>query len=435
MVARFHPLVRQANLLQDIAQRELQMSRGGFDPKLRSMINRKSFEGKDYYNLFNTELKVPTWPGVDIKAGFERNVESITSSETQTPNTGLQYLGLGIPLGQGLFTDNRRTALKQAKVGLKLADAERMNEVNKILFSSAKEYWDWYFQFKQLEFAELALRLANDRYQAVKQRVLFGEEAPIDTVEAKIFQQDRAIFSLQAKVDEKNSRLHVSNFLWGDDGTPMELLEGAHPNLADEHLRPVSDLWLDSLKSLAMVNHPELKKISFSLEQLDLERRLAKEMLKPQLNIHYSWLSRVDSSIWASQSIDRNYKIGADFGFPIFLRKERGKLGLLKTKMLQGRLELLQAQRTIQLEIQTNFNELKNIETLIVLQNQMVENYQRLRDGELKKFNNGESSLFLINSREQKLIDSQIKSAYLLARFQKQKASIWYASGKNPLLL
>jgi hypothetical protein len=68
------------------------------------------------------------------------------------------------------------------------------------------------------------------------------------------------------------------------------------------------------------------------------------------------------------------------------------------------------------------------------MQNAMVENYQKLRNAEIRKFENGESSLFLINSREAKLIESIIKQASLVSKFQKERAALLYAAGRNALL-
>ena len=166
---------------------------------------------------------------------------------------------------------------------------------------------------------------------------------------------------------------------------------------------------------------------------LDLDRRLALEMFKPSLNLNYSWLSATDQSIMSNASLDRSYKLGVDFSFPVLLRKERGKLGLVKTKLFQTRLERTQAIRNIEIDISNSFIEIKNLESLISLQQQMVANYQKLRDGELKKFANGESSLFLINSREGKLIESQIKLADFLSKYQKGRAQIYFNAGRNPL--
>ena len=431
-VALYHPLVRQANLFGDVASQELMMNKGQLDPKLNTQFNRKSFDGKEYYNLFNPEIKIPTWPGIDFKAGFERNVGSNISDEDVTPFNGLQYFGIGLPLGQGLFTDVRRTTIKQAKIGLQLAEAERLKQINKVVFTAAKDYWEWYFNVEQLNNARDAYRFASERYRAVVQRIIVGDLAPVDSVEALIFLQDRDIFLKQSRFDELNSRLQLSTHLWSPEAQPLELAESAKPEIPNEFMVVVSDSLITNLIGLAKTQHPEIQKFRFKIDQLNLERDLGREMLKPTLSLNYTWLSRTDNSVWATNTIDRNYKFGFDFAFPLFLRKERGKLGMVKTKILQFQLEQSQVIRNIEIDVTTSFNDLKNLESLIVLQRKMVDNYQRLRDAEIKKFENGESSLFLINSRESKLIESRIKLASLISKYQKEKAGVYYAAGRNP---
>ena len=431
-VALFHPLVRQANLFQDAAQQELMMNRGQLDPKLTTSFLRKSFDGKDYYNLFNPELKVATWPGIDFKAGLERNVGTNVSRQDDTPLSGLQYFGVGLPLGQGLFTDVRRTTIKQAKIGLQLAEAERIKQINKIIFDAAKDYWEWYFSKEQLSNADDAFQFATERYRAVVLRIIVGDLAPIDSVEAFIFLQDREIFMKQSQFDELNSRLQLSTHLWSADAQPLELGETAKPEIPPSYMLMISDSLVKGLMAAAKTQHPEIQKFQLKLNQLDLDRRLGKEMLKPMLNLNYTWLSRTDNSVWATNTIDRNYKFGFDFGFPLLLRKERGKLGLVQTKILQTQLEQSQTIRNIEIDITTSFNDLRVLESLIALQRTMVNNYLKLRDAEIKKFENGESSLFLINTRESKLIDSKVKLAELISKFQKEKAGVYYAAGRNP---
>ena len=58
----------------------------------------------------------------------------------------------------------------------------------------------------------------------------------------------------------------------------------------------------------------------------------------------------------------------------------------------------------------------------------MVINYQSLLDAETEKFRVGESSIFLLNSREQKLIEAQMKLNKLQSEFQKLK---WKLRGAN----
>jgi outer membrane protein TolC len=315
-----------------------------------------------------------------------------------------------------------------------MADAERQKQVNKVLFSAAKSYWEWFFKYQQLRNAELAFSLASERYNAVRVRILVGDLASIDSVEALIFRQDRELFLNQARIEEQNARLDLSSFFWSEDEKPLDLLLGTRPVLPAAYLALWSDSTVAEAQRQAITNHPEIQKIAIKTRSLELDRSLGREMLKPLVQVNYSWLSRTDQSVWATQTLDRNYKFGFDFALPLFLRKERGKLGLVKTKLLQNNLDFQQAQRDLNISIQMSANEMRNLNQQIEMQNAMVENYQKLRNAEIRKFENGESSLFLINSREAKLIESIIKQASLVSKFQKERAALLYAAGRNALL-
>ena len=61
-------------------------------------------------------------------------------------------------------------------------------------------------------------------------------------------------------------------------------------------------------------------------------------------------------------------------------------------------------------------------------QQRMVENYERLLEGERIKFNNGESSIFLINSRENKRILAEIKLIELQAEYGRALGQLKWSS-------
>jgi outer membrane protein TolC len=54
-----------------------------------------------------------------------------------------------------------------------------------------------------------------------------------------------------------------------------------------------------------------------------------------------------------------------------------------------------------------------------------------LLQGEKRKFEEGESSLFLVNSRETSLITAEIKLISLLGKYQKAKAGLLMAIGNT----
>jgi outer membrane protein TolC len=63
------------------------------------------------------------------------------------------------------------------------------------------------------------------------------------------------------------------------------------------------------------------------------------------------------------------------------------------------------------------------------VQQQAVANQRRLVQAEQQRFSLGESSLFLINTRESKLIDLSVKLEELRTKYQKALAGLWYAAG------
>jgi outer membrane protein TolC len=177
--------------------------------------------------------------------------------------------------------------------------------------------------------------------------------------------------------------------------------------------------------------HPELRKLNFKINQLEVEQRFRRDLLKPNIRVDYNLLSAtpVQASNVDMAFLRNNYKVGANFSFPLFLRKERGKLQQTIIKLEQNTFERSQAGREIENGIRAVYNELKTTEELLRVQQTMVENYLRLRDGDLQRFENGESSLFLINSRETKYIEAQIKLISLRSKYEQQKAELLWSAG------
>jgi outer membrane protein TolC len=433
-ILAYHPVAKQAALLSEEAKQELRMARGNFDPKIEAVWDRKEFGNTEYYNTLDNVLKLPVWIG-ELKGGYEYNRGTYLNPENKTPSTGLGYAGISVPLGQGLIIDARRATLRQAQYFQQIAEADRVKEINKLLLNAAKEYWNWYVAYNEFRLMEDAVNLAQIRFNASKERVINGDLAPIDSVEAKTLLQERSIQYQQAIINQQNAQLLVSNYLWGDDNTPLELEEDIIPAGFNWPLQAITEETLASLMAYAQTQHPELVKLDFKLKQLNVEERLQRDRLKPVLNLNYNFLTATPLAMddMNMALLRNNYKFGAQFAFPLFLRKERAKVGLTRIKQSQTSFERLQVNRELINALQASYNSLKNLESLILLQQDMITNYEQLRNGEVQKFEAGESSIFLINSRETKLIDAQVKLIDLHGKYEKEKATLIWAAGRSTL--
>lgn len=439
-VFRYHPIIKQAALLTESAKTNVLQSLGYFDPTLKAHFGSKMFGNTEYYNNWDSELKVPLWlAGADLKVGYDRNVGTYTNPETRTNLSGLTGVGLSIPLGQGLIIDSRRNTLWQSKIMVRYAEAERVKQINSTWYAIVKDYWNWYYSDRQSKLAQEGVDLAQTRFNAVRAQVQLGDKAPIDSVEAYITVQERIVQVEKNRVEVQNAKLILSNHLWDRDGNPLELPPNAVPQqVAANVIRP-SQAVLDTLVNQAADQHPELVKLRTKGSQLAVERSYRQEMLKPKINISGTLLSNRRSFISNVPSYYdfnwSNYKVGLDFSFPLFLRAERGKLKEVRLKQQELDYDLQQSGREIKNNVLSAYNDLKAYEAQLAVQLQSVKNQQALLKGESNKFELGESTLFLINSRETKLIDMRIKLESMIAGYQKTLAELYYKAGTRQTLV
>ncbi|MBE9462142.1 TolC family protein [Dyadobacter subterraneus] len=431
-----HPIVKQAGLLSEEARAKVMQAWGSFDPALKSHFARKTFGNTEYYNNWSNELKVPLWlAGADLKIGYDRFVGTYTNPETQTGVPGLTGIGIAIPLGQGFLIDARRNTLRQSRVMVNYAEAEQIKQINKVWFDAVKDYWNWFYAHRQYGLIREGADLAYTRFQALKNQTLIGDKPPIDSVEAAITFQERSLQLEKIKVELLNARLVLSNHLWSDKTEPMELPEYSVPQNPDQNTISSSRRQIDTLLSNAANDHPEILMLKNKGLQLQLEGNYRREMLKPKLSVSGSLLT--SRTAFGAQVADNyqlqwsNYKIGVDFSFPLFLREQRGKLREIKVKQMALDYDLQQTGREISTSILNAYNKLKAYEVQLAIQSSSIDNQQLLLRGELSKFELGESTLFLINSRETKLIDMRLKMAELISSYEKTVAELYYVAGTS----
>lgn len=437
LILRHHPVVKQADLLSEVAKQEIRLARGNFDPKIESAFLLKHFNGTEYYRQFDAAIKLPTRSplvgtlGVERNKGEQLNPENYISSGYDYKQL---YAGITLPLAQGLLTDERRTALQQAQVFTSLQETEQIKIINKLLLEAAKDYWQWYYYYYNLRLSVNTESVAREVFERVKSTYEGGELSSIDTVQAKTTFIDRQINRQQAALDFVNHSLRISTYLWDSTQNP-QMLQHYFAPVNPEPKLSLSSADLQALVDQAKENHPEIKKLSLKLRQLQYDQRLAAEYLKPKFSLSYYMLNQPLSPNGEQTPLtfNDNYKFGFDFSIPIFLRKERAKLATLKLKSQNTNYDLDLTTRSIINDIHAAHNSLTTIRQVMHQQRSVAENYARLVDAELLNLENGESDLFKINAQQEKLFNAQAKWLKSIAEFEKQKAVLFWAAGTRPI--
>lgn len=414
-VKKYHPLVKNANLEINKAQANLMMARGGFDPKIEVDFSKKEFKDKEYYSILNSSFKIPTWYGIEIKAGFDNSEGVYLNPQNTLPNQGLTSLGINIPLGQGFFINQRMADLQKAKMQMQLSQSERKLQAIAILYDASVAYFNWKKSFNETALYEEYSTNAQIRFKGIKSLIVQGDKPAIDSVEAGMIVKNRTLSLIDAQLKLAKAKLELSNFLWLENNIPLELADGLIPEQQLEFTIQETLKTNDLLNpDFSITNHPKINALQSKIDILNVERKLKANMLLPKIDVGYSYLSE-PSYIDNYQFED--YKIGLNFYFPLFLRKERGSLKLAKFKVQET--EYTMDLEKVQLTNKINAQKME-IESLLK-QNELIKSLVQdnlmMLNSEERLFSFGESSLFIINTRENNLVSAQLSKIALENRF------------------
>ena len=384
LVSRYHPVVRQARLIEDGAEGDVTAAFGNFEPKFEASWQAKRFGTSPtstqslYYNYADVSLKIPTPFGADFKVGYERASGRFINPQFTTPNNGLFSAGFSLPLGQRILTDERRTQLRVARALREVAQAERIGMTNKLLFAAAKSYAEWYSSALQLQVIRDGVRLADVRFNAIAGRVRAGDAAGIDSIEAAAELNRRRAQLQGAEQAYFGASMDLTSYLWDARGQPRDLIAGSVPSDSGLGRVVLDSASVPQLLARVLALHPDVRKAEGKATQAGAERSLARQAMIP--------LASAD-------------------------------------------LQVRETRRDVTLLVRTAINDLSLFEAQLALQRDAVRLFRILSAGEQAKFDAGESNLFLVNTRERQVLDEELKYVALQAKYLASRAALAVAAG------
>lgn len=419
LVKQYHPVAKQASILIEKTKADITIARGSFDPVFYNNNARKTFDGINYYQYNRPELSIPTWFGVEVSVGLE-NLSGSRTDPTETSGE-TSYFGISIPLAKNLLMDKRRAALQTAKIFRDASDVEQRNILNNLLLDAMKAYWSWMQRYQIYKILNDAVLVNEKRVQLIKAAFQLGDRPAIDTIEALTQLQTFQVLRESAWMEFQNARLELAVFLWQQNNVPAALPDDVVP--ADESLLtsvsvapiPVLNELLDAAKR----NHPELLLYNFKLDALVIEKKLKFQELLPSVNFRYNQLGKGYDILKAANQplFENNFQYGLTVGLPLRLSEGRGEYRKAKLKIMETQLQQNLKQVLVQNKVKAYFNDLVALHKQVQVQENAYKNYLALQRGEEMRFQAGESSLFLINSRENKTLEALQKLQELRTKF------------------
>lgn len=439
-----HPVAKQADLARQQAREEQRIARGAFDPVLSASVDRKNVGTTLYYDYADAELKIPTPFGSDIKLAYERALGTYIANDRRTGqplenlggNRGIWKLGFSVPVGQRLITDERRNALAQARALQEVAEADRRAAVNKLLLSAAKDYARWYEAHRRRSVQAEGLSLAEFRLRAIRARVVRGEAAPIDTIEASLEVQRRDVARREAEQAYYAVSQDVSNYLWDERQQPRDLAPGVVPSIRGLEAQRVDSSRVPAWLELAARQHPDVRKVIGRVDQAAAQRLFALQQVIPfaELSLNSVGSNGELGGIAGRSNFENNYLVGGTVKTPLLFMRERGRYNIADQRLDVQELERDRLRRSVQLDVRVAVNDLATMVAVRDLQVEAVRLARLLLTGEQRRFEAGESSLFLVNTRERLVLDEELKLAAIEAKYASTRAELAVAIGEPAVL-
>ncbi len=400
----YHPIARQAGLKQGFAETELMKARGYLDPEIVAGWNEKNFDDKLYYRKYGAKLRFPTSIGLDVVGGYENTKGDYVNPENKTDEFGFWHVGLELNVLNGLLVNERSTAIKKAKVYQSLAENEQQVLLNELMYASLSAYLTWQKYYFSLEVLEENKAIANTYLANTKEAFVNGEKTAMDTLEASIAYQEAHNYYLKNEMYLVKARQIIENYLWYED-VPISLQDDAIPEyFKDPFFENVTSYDVELIEY-----HPKILATINKLSMAEIDQRLKRSKYLPKLKVKYNPLLKTQGSTNIHSFSSSDYKLGFEFSMPITFRKERADVNRGKLKIQEIELDLEQKRNELLNKSDASWAQQLLLKEQIDIQNQNVVMYKQLLDGESEKFNYGESSVFLLNKRQEKYISSQLK--------------------------
>lgn len=409
-VERHHPKLRGAQLVQRIASAKVLEKQGAFDPTLGmgssyQRYNSSSSRGseKDYFDNSIIFSQTET-SGVKWEAGWIHNQGTVKSPASSTGQGGEFFVGAKVPLLRGLNINSKSVALRQAEYReLQAGQDYRLLRLFTLL-DAGTAYYQWVTAVLAEKVVAENLELARERAEQVRQTIAAGDRPEIDQVEADREVEKRRELLRKAQRGSGKTALKLALYLWNSEGRPQPVPESVQAPANLPKSDPIDSAELARMQVEALDLRPELRDLDIRKKIVGLDRDLAANDRLPQLDL--TLRPGYDSG---NQGIGFNVKAGLQLVIPLGTRGPDGRERAASLKLEKLDLDQVEMVRRILLQIQDAAQEVEAVTDRLERALDVYRLARKLEEAERLKFEFGDSSLFLVNTRERSAVEAALE--------------------------
>ncbi len=281
-----------------------------------------------------------------------------------------------------------------------------------------KAYWQWVEAGLQLKIFRELLHLAQKRQKAIEKQAILGDLPKLAISEnlQQIVQREQLLNQGQMLFEQAG--INLSLYFRDLKGRPLIPVEHSLPSMTKSSYK-ISKI------QISLREHPAIKKLNHYANMMKLKRDQARNELLPQLDAT-AYTFKQNGTGGYPLLIPQAVMAGVSFKFPLLQREAKGKLIRAESELRQIRV----GKRFLYEQFKNQFANIlvgihRSRHQVSLLKKELIF-AQKVQEGETKKFYQGDSTLFLVNQREQMTTQVQLNALHAEVQLEELKSSARY---------
>lgn len=394
-----HPKIKAALAKQQQDDLEKLSAQGAFDWQI---TQKTAGRMSGYYDGWYLDQAI-TKPLADYNAKISARYRIATGdfpvyeNIQETLTGGEASIGVKFSLMRDRDIDAKRKKLQQAdNIGKSAAQQFAMTE-NDILYTAASSYLDWYAAVQRLNVLKQLVVLAENRKQAIEQKVARGDLAAMAKTEFKTTLLSRQASVIKAERYVEFAAWKLSLYWRDPQGIPIHPDQTQVPQSAPKFPNAVlrfDETW----ESRVLDQHPAIEALNAELANVAIEKRYAENNLLPTLDVEVKIAQDVGNG---PNNLDgTESKVGLWFSVPLEQRQAKAAQQKAEAKRMELSWKKQALQETLHMDISTALVQLQQLRQILEITQEQASVAKLLVQQELQRFQAGDSDLFLLNARE-----------------------------------
>jgi outer membrane protein TolC len=403
-----YPPYLAALIEQDIANGRVRQAAGAFDLNLNvggSFNLAGYYDGNTGYALL--EQPLPFWGG-SVYGGYRLSSGFLPNyNKDRTSVDGEGVLGFRIPLLRDGTIDRRRAALWQAQIDQELADPVILRQYLDFIRTASVSYYQWTASGQRLSLTEELLRIANDRDGAIAEQVKNGASAPIIRIDNQRLMVSRQIAVVQAKRRFEAATIELSLFLRTRDKAMPVLVDRARVPSTFGTLPKVHDAQVPADLARALNMRPELRRLDLLVKRTEIDRRLAKNNLLPNLDVGIEAGQFYGDG--RPKDLERSeIEAKVELKVPLERNEAKGRMEVADATLSRLENDRQFARDRIMADVRDSFSALVAAHEALEMTRKNVELAGLLEEAENERLKQGATDLLALQIREQASFDARV---------------------------